>query len=193
MAFSFQLNLLVSAIVSAALLPGCASPSTGTTAATRNLSGKTDIPMLVPSGKTEKWPLCTLVFDDVEKPSYTVWRENPTRLETHYNFGVKASAKRPQLPKTYQPDPYSGVEKPIDLSQEIFIPAIGRKVHYYCKSASGGSENAIFATEPITWPDGHGGTVYYVIETESDEPEKILDQVKWDKPGSMANAKAAKN
>ena len=149
--------------------------------------------MLVPAGKVAKWPLCTLIFDAVEKPSYTVWRKNPTRLETHYNFGVMARAKRPQLPKTYQPDPYSGKEVPIDLSQEIFIPAIGRKIHYYCKSASGGSENAIFATEPIAWPDGHGGTVYYVIEAESDEPEKILDQVTWAKPGSMANAKAVNN
>ncbi len=149
--------------------------------------------MLVPAGRVAKWPLRTLIFDDVEKPSYTVWRENPSRLERQYNFGVTASGQRPKMPKTYQPDPYSGVEKPIDLSHEIFIPAIDRKVRYYCKSASGGSENAIFATEPIAWPDGHGGTIYYVIEAESDDPDLILDQVKWEMPGAMKNAKAMKD
>ena len=182
-------GLLVSTLLCGILIPACVSPTTGTTAAAvSNLSGKTDIPMLVLTGKPGKWPLRTLKFDENGKPSYTLWWENPSRLESHYNMGVEASSQRPKMQKTYQPDGYSGEEKPIAL-QEIFIPAIGRKVRYYCKSGSGGSENAIFATEPIAWPDGHGGTVYYVIQTESDEPEKILDQVKWAKPGSMADAK----
>jgi len=182
---SIRRGLLVSTVLCAALVPSCVSPTSATTA---NLSGKTDIPMLVPSGKPATWPLRTLKFDEAGKPSYTLWRENPSRLESHYHIGVDARAERPKIPRTYQPDGYSAEEKPIVL-QEIFIPAIGRKVRYYCKSGSGGSENAIFATEPIAWPDGHGGTVYYVIETESDEPEKILDQVKWKEPGSMADAK----
>lgn len=146
--------------------------------------------MLVPAGRVAKWKLRNLAFDEDGHPSYSIWRKNPSRLEGHYSFSVHASGTRHEMPKTYQPDGYSAEEKPIDLSHEIFIPAISRKVRYYCESGSGGSENAIFATEPITWPDGHGGTAYYVIRAESDEPEKILDQVKWAKPGSMKDAKA---
>ncbi len=192
---SIRHGLLVSALLCAALIPACVSATGETTAATSTggLSGKSDIPMLVPAGKAGNWPLRTMKFDEGGPSSYVLWRENPSRLESHYHIGVDASGKRPQVPKTYQPDGYSAEEKPIDLSRAIFIPAIGRKVRYYCKSGAGGSENAIFATEPIAWPDGHGGTVYYVIETESDEPEKILDQVKWSEPGSMADAKVVEN
>ncbi len=146
--------------------------------------------MLVPAGRVAEWRLRNLEFDKDGNPSYSIWRKNQSRLEGHYSFSVHASGTRHEIPKTYQPDGYSSEEKPIDLSPEIFIPAIGRKVHYYCESGSGGSENAIFTTEPIAWPDGHGGTVYYVIRAESDEPGKILDQVKWTKPGSMKDAKA---
>ncbi len=182
-------GLLVSAMVCATLIPSCVSPTSGThAAATSNLSGRTDIPMLVLSGKPAKWQLRTLKFDEDGKPSYSLGWKNPSRLQSHYNIGIDASAKLPEMPKTYQPDGYSAEEKPIVL-QEVFIPAIGKKIRYYCKSGAGGSENAIFATEPIAWPDGHGGTVYYVIETESDEPGKILNQVEWEKPGSMADAK----
>lgn len=188
---SIPRGLIVSTLLCAALITGCVNPTTGATAATAsNLSGKTDIPMLVPAGRIAKWRLRNLEFDEDGNPSYSIWRKNPSRLEGQYGFGVHASSVRHEIPKTYEPDGYSSKKEPVDLSKEIFIPAIGRKVRYYCESGSGGSENAIFATEPIAWPNGHGGTVYYVIRTESDEPEKILDQVKWAKPGSMANVKA---
>lgn len=194
MNLSIRRGFQVLIFLCAASVPACVSPTTGTTIGTAsNLSGKTDIPMLVPAGKSERWKLRNVAFDEDGQPSYSIWLKNPSRLESHYGFGIHASGTRHEIPKTYEPDGYSPERKPIDLSPEIFIPAIGRKVHYYCESGAGGSENAIFATEPIAWPDGHGGTVYYVIRTESDEPEKILHQVKWAKPGSMKDAKVEDN
>ena len=84
MEISIRRGLLLSTVLCTALIPACVSPTTGTTASTSgNLSGKTDIPMLVPSGKPGKWPLRTLKFDEDRKPSYTLWKENPTRLESH--------------------------------------------------------------------------------------------------------------
>lgn len=181
-------GLLASGLLGLALIPACVHP-----AGTSGQSGKTDIPMLVASGKTAAWPLRSVRFDENGKPSYSLLWKNPSRLESHYRFGVIASPKPPEVPKTYQPDGYSPQQKPIDFSHEIQIPAIGRKVVFYCDSSGGGSENATFSTLPIAWPDGHGGTVYYVIWAESDEPQKILSQVKWAEPGSMAAAKAAED
>jgi hypothetical protein len=106
---------------------------------------------------------------------------------------VGPSAGTGRSGNTYNPDGNSLETKSIDFSKEIQIPAIGRKVAYYCESGGGGSENATFSTLPIAWPEGHGGTVYDVIWAESDAPEKILSQVKWAEPGSMADAKIAEN
>lgn len=183
------MNKLISslALVLVLTIPACVSPTSPSRAT--SLSGKTEIPMLVAAGKVAKWDLVRVDFDENARPGYWIAWQNPSRLDGQYDFGVNASAKLPEVPKTFQPDGYSPKTKPIDFSREIFIPAIGRKVTYYCESGATGSENASFSTLPIAWPDGHGGTVYYVISAESDAPEKILSQVKWKKPGSMADAK----
>lgn len=180
-------TLAVAILMVSGLLPACVQSTSMVQASSR--SGKTDLPMLLPTGKTAKWNLSSVVFDEKQKPSYALGWKNPSRLEGQYRFGVMAYAKSPDVPKVYQPDGYSSQTRPIDFSQEIFIPAINRKVAYYCDSGGGGSENATYSTLPIAWPDGHGGTIYYVIWAESDAPEKILSQVKWTKPGSMADAK----
>lgn len=179
--------LLLSCLFGSALLTGCVQP------ASPGVSGKTGIPMLVASGKPGKWPLRSAAFDEDGAPSYRLLWKNPSRLEDHYRFGVLAYPTRPAVPETYQPDMYSPEKKPIDFSHQIEIPALGRKVVYYCDSGSGGSENATYSTLPIAWPDGHGGTVHYVIWAESDAPEKILSQVKWAEPGSMAGVKVAED
>jgi hypothetical protein len=176
-------------VLGAASLTACVNSPTKITAAAGQLSGKTEIPMLVAAGKVAKWKLCCLDFDDGEKPSYRIAWENPSRLEGQYSLDIRAARTCPKIPKTTDPGDDRGVAVPIKLTQEIFIPALGRKVHYYCKSEATGSENAIFSTEPIAWPDGHGGQVFYEISAESDAPEKILNQVKWSAPGSMADTK----
>lgn len=172
--------------------PASASGRSATPVATSGsaLSGKTDLPVLMPAGHAATWPVAVLRFDGEVRPSYSLHCSGRVQNERE-GLGIFASPVQEELPKSKNYGTYEPQLKTVDYSKEVFIPAFGRKVAWYLSEEADGTQNAIYKTVPVAWPDGHGGTVYYVIQAEvaASKPEALLSQVKWGKPGALANVK----
>ncbi len=154
------------------------------------LSAARDICVLIPAGLAAKWPLYGFSLDEDGRPSYNIRRRfrGADGLQT---VATSATRTKPEVPRTRSIDAMSEKQEPVTLDKEVFIPAFERRVRYYLQSHGGGADNDYYATEPLAWSDGHGGTLWIVIQAEVDRtpPEKLLASVKWVEPGKVARWK----
>lgn len=142
----------------ALLFVSCATPH-------HRLSGKTDIPMLLPGERYASWKIAEASFDEYRY--YMISKSTPAGK----SITIVAS---------------DGEEKIASLDdKKVMIPEIGMVRYRHC-SVGGDEEMARFETDPFARDDGHGGKVYYFVRVTTDdgEQEAMLKSVKWVASGS---------
>ena len=154
------------------------------------VSARRDIRVLAPAGIAAKWPLTIVTLDMDGKTSYTIFRRDETHGELH-GVRTQATREKPTDPKFRDVAEGQQGRDPVRLDKEVYIPALKRTVRYYMLFEGGGADNDTYATEPVKWPDGHGGTLWLVVEAEYGgkgtlSPANLLASVDWLKPGVVA-------
>ena len=129
------------------------------------LSGRTDIPMLLPGDKFASWATDEEVFDN-----YCYYRISKT---TPSGKSITISANKEGDPTASPSDP------------TVMIPEIGMVNYRHC-AVGGDEERARYKTNPFSRDDGRGGKVFYVVRVNTDDgdQEAMLKSVKWAAPGS---------
>jgi hypothetical protein len=129
------------------------------------LSGKTDIPLLLPGEKYASWKVEQASFD--ESRYYMISKYSP---EGKFITILASDGEDPVASAT---------------DKKVMIPEIGM-VRYRRCSVGGDEEPARFETDPFTRDDGHGGKVYYKVRVNTDDgdQELMMKSVKWAAPGS---------
>lgn len=140
------------------LIVSCATPH-------HRLSGRTDIPLLLPGEKYESWKTGEASFDGYRY--YMISKFTPDGK----SITVLAS------------DGEDEIAAPTD--KKVMMPEIGM-VRYRLCSVGGDEELPRFETDPFTRDDGHGGKVFYIVRvtTGDGDQEVMLKSVKWAAPGS---------
>ncbi len=140
------------------LLSSCATPH-------QRLSGKTDIPLLLPGERYASWKIDEASFD-----------------QSRYYMISKYNAKGKSI-TILASDGEDNVASPTD--KKIMIPEVGMVLYRRC-SVGGDEELPRFETDPFTREDGHGGKVYYKVRviTDDRDQEAMMKSVKWAAPGS---------
>ena len=129
------------------------------------LSGKTDIPLLLPGEKYASWKIDEASFDEYRY--YMISKSKPNGE----SITILAS------------DGEAKIAAPND--KKVMIPEIGM-VRYRLCSVGGDEEMPRFETDPFTRDDGHGGNVFFIVRvtTRDGDQEAMLKSVKWSAPGS---------
>ncbi len=129
------------------------------------LSGKTDIPLLLPGELMDSWQ-----------------SEEPIFNEYNYYMISKYSVKKDSTITIVASDDSEGRAEATDKT--VDIPEIG-KVRYRRCSVGGDIEAKRYETDPFTRDDGHGGKVYYFVRVTTDhgDQEVLMRSVKWAAPG----------
>lgn len=145
-------------LVTALLAVSCATPH-------RRLSGKTDIPLLLPGEKFASWKIDQASFDE--------YRYYMISKSTANGKSITILASDGEVNIASQND------------KKVMIPEIGM-VRYRLCSVGGDEEMPRFETDPFTRDDGHGGKVYFIVRVTSDngDQEAMLKSVKWAASGS---------
>jgi hypothetical protein len=140
------------------LIASCATPH-------HRLSGRTDIPLLLPDEKYASWQTGESSFDEYRYYMISKYRPDGKSIT------VLAS------------DGEDKIASPTD--KEVMMPEIGM-VRYRLCSVGGDEELPRFETDPFTRDDGHGGKVFYIVRVTTGEgdQEVMLKSVKWAAPGS---------
>jgi hypothetical protein len=130
------------------------------------LSGKTDIPLLLPGELMDSW--------QSDEPSFDGYR---------YYMISKYSVKKDSTITIIASDGEECVAETTDKT--VDIPEIG-KVRYRRCSVGGDIEPRRYETDPFTRDDGHGGKVYYYVRvtTNHGDQEALMRSVKWAAPGT---------
>ena len=155
MMIQFCYRTLITALL---LCASCAMPQ-------HRLSGRTDIPLLLPGEMYASWKTDQATFDEYRH--YMISKSTPdgksiTILASdHENITATSADKK------------------------VIIPEIG-KVNYRLATVGGDEEMARFETEPFIRDDGHGGKVFYIVRVTTDDgdQEAMLKSVRWAAPGS---------
>ncbi|MBC8127593.1 MAG: hypothetical protein H8M99_10685, partial [Gloeobacteraceae cyanobacterium ES-bin-144] len=136
----------------------CATPPS-------RLSGKTDIPLLLPGERYASWIKDQTSFDEYRY--YMISKSSPQGK----SITILASASEDE------------VASPAD--KKVMMPGIGM-VRYRSRSVGGDEELARFQTDPFSRDDGHGGQVFYIVRVKTDDgdQEAMLKSVKWAAPGT---------
>ena len=134
----------------------------------RRLSGKTDIPLLLPGEKYASWKIDEASFD--EYSYYMISKATPE------GKSITILASDGEDPVTSH------------TNKSVMMPGIGM-VRYRLCSVGGDGEMARFQTDPFTRDDGREGKVFYVVRviTDDGDQESMLKSVRWAAPGSIAN------
>ena len=146
-------------LITAILLPAsCATVP-------HRLSGKTDIPLLLPGDRYASWTKDQTSFDDYHY--YMISKYSPT------GKSILILAEAPED------------EEPSTATKKVMIPEIGM-VGYRRRSTGGDVEAARFQTDAFTRDDGHGGKVSYFVRVNTDDgdQEAMLKAVRWAAPGT---------
>jgi hypothetical protein len=140
------------------LLSSCATPH-------QRLSGKTDIPLLLPGERYASWKIDEASFDQ-----YRYY------MISKYNAAGKSIT-------ILASDGEDNIASPTD--KKVMIPEFGM-VRYRRCSVGGDEELPRFETDPLTRENGHGGKVYYIVRvtTADGDQEAMMKNVKWAAPGS---------
>ena len=136
----------------------CATPQ-------HRLSGRTDIPLLLPGEKYASWKIEEASFDQ-----YRYYMISKSRTDGK-SITILAS------------DGEDNIESPTD--KKVMMPEVGM-VRYRSCSVGGDEEMPRFETDPFTRDDGHGGKVFYIVRitTDDGDQEAMLKSVRWAAPGS---------
>lgn len=140
------------------LLVSCVTPSS-------HLSGKTDIPLLLPGEKYDSWKIDQAEFD--QSRYYVISKYSPANKM----ISIYASDDgEPIAPAT---------------AKKVMIPEIGL-VRYRRCAVGGDEELARFQTDPFARDNGHGGKVYYFVRvyTDDGDQEAMMKAVRWAAPGT---------
>ncbi len=131
-----------------------------------HLSGKTDIPMLVPDAKYTSWTTEDASFD--QSRYYLISKYNPAGKF----ITILAS------------DGEEPVASP--HAKQVMIPEIGL-VRYRRCSTGGDGELPRYETDPFIRDDGHGGKVFYIVRvnTSDGDQEAMMRAVRWEAPGAF--------
>lgn len=129
------------------------------------LSGKTDVPMLLPGGMYASWTIEDASFD--QSRYYLISKFNPAGK----SITILASDGE---------EPVASPE-----ARQVRIPEIGL-VRYRRCSTGGDGELPRFETDPFTRDDGHGGKAFYIIRvnTADGDQEAMMKSVRWAAAGS---------
>jgi hypothetical protein len=139
--------------------------STSCATSPRPLSGKNDIPMLLPGEKYASWIIDQAEFD--QSRYYVISKYQPDGKSIAIYASDEGEAVAPATAK------------------KVAIPEIG-EVRYRTCSTGGDEEPARYQTDPFTRDDGHGGKVYYFVRVNTDDgdQEAMLKAVKWAPAGT---------
>jgi hypothetical protein len=131
------------------------------------LSGKTDIPMLLPGKNLASWKTEEASFD--KSRYYFISKYSPVGNES---ITILASAEEEM-----------GSSK---SGKTVAIPEIGNVRYRQC-SVGGDEEPPRYETHPFIRDDGHGGKVCYIIRVNTDRgnQEALMRSVRWAPPGTM--------
>ena len=133
--------------------------------APHRLSGKTDIPLLLPGDRYASW-----MVDEASSSEYCYYMISKTTPEGKSITIVASDGEE----KTASP-----------TDKKVMMPGIGM-VRYKRASVGGDGELPRFKTDPFTRDDGHGGQVFYIVRvnTNDGDQEAMLKSVKWAAPGT---------
>jgi|LakMenEpi03Aug12_release.lakeMendotaPanAssembly.Ray.scaffolds.fasta_scaffold254231_3 hypothetical protein len=131
----------------------------------QRLSGKTDIPMLLPSEKYATWKIDEADFD--QSRYYVISKYSPDDKF----ISVHASDEGDPIAPTN--------------AKKVMIPEIGLVPYRRCSLVGDGGPPR-FETDPFSRDDGHGGKVYYFVRvvTGDGDQEAMMKSVKWAAPGT---------
>jgi hypothetical protein len=132
----------------------------------QRLSGRTDIPLLLPGERYASWETDQADFD--QNRYYVISKYLPDGK----SIAIYASD-----------DEKEALASATD--RKVVIPEIGA-VRYRICSTGGDEEPARYETDPFTRDDGHGGKVYYFVRVNTDDgdQEAMLKAVKWAPAGT---------
>lgn len=124
------------------------------------------------------------------KTSYRIFRRGSYKGALQGVF-TEATREKPKVPKFRDVAEGQQGRDPVRLDKEVYIPALKRTLRYYLLFEGGGADNDTYCTEPVEWPDGHGGTLWIVVQAEygmngGPSPAKLLASVDWLEPGVVA-------
>jgi hypothetical protein len=165
----FACCLTVLATLLSMLLCATPLPQNGATSnkPKTTLSGKTDIPMLLPGKNPASWKTEEASFD--KSRYYFISKYSPVGNES---ITILASAEKEM-----------GSSK---SGKTVAIPEIGNVRYRQC-SVGGDGEPPRYETDPFARDDGHGGKVRYIIRVNTDRgnQETLMSSVRWAPPGTM--------